>query len=47
MVDHADKCLSFFDGIEAGGTYNAMKYAENQGKAVAVINIVGRNHIQE
>lgn len=47
MVDHADRCLSFFDGIEAGGTYNAMKYAENQGKTVTIIDLIGRNYIKE
>lgn len=43
MIDNSQKCLAFWDGIEYGGTYNAMKYAEQQGIIVECIKISGRN----
>lgn len=43
MIDHSHKCLAFWDGIEYGGTYNAIKYAEKQGILVEIIKIAGRN----
>jgi uncharacterized phage-like protein YoqJ len=43
MIDNSQKCLAFWDGIEYGGTFNAMKYAERQGRIIDVVKISGRN----
>lgn len=43
MVDNSQKIIAFWDGIESGGTYNAMRYAERQGKSLQHIKIMGRN----
>jgi hypothetical protein len=34
MVDHSQKCIAYWDEIPSGGTYNAMKYAKQQGKLI-------------
>ncbi len=43
MIDNSQKCLAFWDGIEYGGVYNAMKYAEQQGILIEIVKISGRN----
>ena len=37
IVDHSEKLIALWDGEEAGGTYNCVKYARRQG--VEVINV--------
>lgn len=34
MVDHCDKLIAIFDGIETGGVFSTIKYAESQGKEI-------------
>lgn len=43
MVNNSHKCIAFWDGIEAGGTYNTMRYAQQQGKQIQHVKIIGRN----
>lgn len=43
MVNNSQKCIAFWDGIEAGGTYNAMRYAEQQNKLIQHVKVMGRN----
>lgn len=44
MVNNSQKCIVFWDGIEAGGTYNAMRYAQQQEKETQHIKMIGRNN---
>ena len=44
MVNSSQKCIAFWDGIEAGGTYNAMRYAQQQEKEIQHIKMTGRNN---
>lgn len=44
MVNNSQKCIAFWDGIEAGGTYNAMRYAQQQEKEIQHIKMIGRNN---
>lgn len=39
IVDNSDKILAVFDGIESGGTYNCIKYAEKKNKEIIIFNI--------
>lgn len=41
--EHSQKCIAFWDGIEAGGTYNAMRYAIQHGKEIQHVKVTGRN----
>lgn len=34
MVDHCDKLIAIFDGIEAGGVYKTIEYAKSKGKEI-------------
>lgn len=43
MVDHADVTISFWDGIQAGGTYNCIAYALKYGKKVFNVKIEGKD----
>ena len=38
MVDHCDKLIACYNGDLSGGTYNCVKYAQDQNKEIIVIN---------